>query len=118
MSYQAATENSGSPLKPDMNTKQKVAVIVTDAGGLMIVHDQPFEEILGWVEYDVDNNKIILMSRDGNMYGTGLDVQESLIDQVKMCDKALVVLVQKGLMQDIYKLPVTVTDADLMYSTH
>lgn len=118
MTPKAAKENPDSPLKPDMNTKQKVAVIVTDAGGIMIIHEQPFEEILGWVEYDVDNNKIILMSREGNMYGTGLEVQESAIDKVKMSKKALVVLVQNGLMQDIYKLPVTVTEPNLMYSTH
>ena len=111
-------QESESPLKPDMNTQQKVAVIVTDGGGLMIVHDKPFEELLGWVEYDVESNTVFLMSRDGNIYSTGLEVQESAIDKVKMADKAMVVLVQNGLMQDIYKLPVTVREADLIYSTH
>lgn len=107
--------NPDIPVKPDMNTHQKVAIIVTDNGKLLVLHDKPFREILGWVEYDADTNEIMLMTRNGNIHKTGLKVQDSAIDKVKNIDQATIMWVEDNkTIKDMYILPVTVRETDLI----
>lgn len=109
--------NPDIPVKPDMNSHQKVAVIVKDNGKILVLHDKPFRELLGWVEYDADTNELFLMTRNGNIHRSGLEIQESAIDKVKSSDQAAIIWVKDNEIKDMYILPVTIRETNLIGKT-
>ena len=106
--------NPDIPVKPDMNTHQKVAVIIKDNGKILVLHDKPFREILGWVEYDADTNELFLMTRNGNIHRSGLEIQDSAVNQVKNADQSAIVWVKDNKIKDMYVLPVTIRETNLI----
>ena len=113
----AILKDHSKPLKPAMDEYQKVAIMMKDNGVLMIAHTKPFYEIMAWAEFDVDTKRIVLMSRRGSMFDTGIEIQDHMIDQIKRARKVSLVWIVNKDIKDVYSLPIAVRDTRLTGSS-
>ena len=113
---EAALRDENNPIKPPMDKYQRVALTFREDGQLIIIHTRPFREILAWVEFDVDTRRIALLSRRGSIFDTGFEIAPSKAEQIKNAKQASVLWFADKKIKDIYTLPVTVRDTDLIGS--
>ena len=106
--------NTEKAVKPKMKDYQRVSVIVKDDGHVIVLHTHPFTERMAWVEYDTDKHNLTLISRNGNLYDTGLTVQEHLRPLVMQSKQASLVWMEDDKISDIYSLPLTSRDINTL----
>ena len=91
---------STSPLHSDINAEMRVDFAVDEVGKILIFHDRPFKESIGWIEYSRAEQKIYFVTDDGNMRGLGVRVPDLIGDRVIQSDHATLIYVESGVPKE------------------
>lgn len=115
---EAALQDPELMIKPPLNLYQRVSILVQKTGELVILHTEPFRELLAWVDFDIDTGRIVLVSRFGRLYDTGIPVPDSKKEMVAKAGKAYVIWMEEEAIGDIYNLPLTATSIEQHATYH
>jgi len=56
----------------------RVELMVTDTAEAILIHDKPFMKELSWLEYDINDSKLVLIMDDGDIRDFGIPVEPRL----------------------------------------
>lgn len=89
----------------------RVDVVITDRGDLWLLHDQPIGKNMAWVEYDIHDKTLQLVTEDGILQDVGMQVTVHMKPFMEKAFFANLGYVADGKIQSVQEVPVTIRDA-------
>lgn len=99
-----------SPVYPPMTSNMKVDFLYNEEGDAWLLHDKPLPDILKWIEYDVDMNNVILVTRSGKIQDMGLELPENSSYHLQNVATITVLLMEDGKIADFAIVPLITRD--------
>lgn len=97
-----------SPILPDLLSKMAVDIVVSKKSDVWIVHDKPLTETPAWVEYDLDDNTLMLVMRNGKLQSLGVTIKRVIRRHMRKARNVSLLWSKDGDVQDFYLLPLVV----------
>ena len=73
-----------------------IDMLVNGEGNILLYHDQPLAGKLDWLEYDQDNNQLLLIFADGRIQCLGVPIAPEMGARLLGAQKAATVRVENG----------------------
>ena len=98
-----------SPLKENLENMMEIAVVVKENGDFWLVHDKPFEEEPGWVEYDPQSRKLSFVTENGHIHGIELNLSDEACRRLNNAETVFLMYMEGGqTLTDVKEIPVTI----------
>ena len=65
----------GLPVDPPLASLMAVDIVINEKGKVWIMHEYPLARRLMWIEYDMDLNKLTLITKDGIVQDIGMPIK-------------------------------------------
>ena len=102
--YDAGT--NGRP-RASLADRMRVELLVNEDSQVWLLHDQPFEAILQWAEYDGESGDFNIVTHDGAVHPLGMIVPETTARLLATAPEMCVIYMKDGQeIQDIGIIPV------------
>jgi len=80
-----------NPILKHATTEVLIDVMTNDHGDVYVLHDRPFPEAIGWIEYDQETTRLDFISEEGRIRFFGVKVPKHIEPQIIKGEAALMV---------------------------
>lgn len=94
----------GIPVNPDLTSKMLIDIAVNKNSDVWVFHDKPFPELLQWAEYDIDDGRLVFITKGGMINDFGLEIQPLMRKYLRKADTIDIILVYDQKIQDYGRL--------------
>jgi len=101
---------SDAPVLTPLAQKMAVDLVINPDSKVWLLHDQRFQDIVMWAEYDVDSASLILVMRDGKMQDLGMKIHAPMRKYLRAARQLYTMRVDNGKIADTYILPLLVRE--------
>lgn len=63
-----------SPVNPDLTEEMMIDVAVNRKAEVWAFHNKPFPGVLEWVEYDIDDGRLVFVTKGGKLNDFGITI--------------------------------------------
>ncbi len=102
------SHNPNSPVQAPLKTIMKIDFIVNDKGQVWVVYDRPLPNSLDWIEYDLENDRLIFVGRGGVLHDYGEEVLPEVRTYLKRAQSAFVVRMENKKIMDVAVIKIIV----------
>lgn len=93
---------------PPLATRMGVDLVVNEKSDIWLLHDKPFAEIVKWIEFHQDLNKVILIMASGKQQELGMVVPEDIAKDLRHGRQIYLVHMQDKKISDCGMVPLMV----------
>ena len=68
-----------NPVLENLYEEMKCGIFTNPNGEVLIVHDQPIQSRIEWVEYDQNTNQFALIHENGKIQDLGIELDQAVI---------------------------------------
>ena len=94
--------------------EMKVNLTVNPQGKAWIMHKEPLHGEIDWVEYDIDEEKLLLVGTDGGSRELGLRIHDPMREYLEKATELYVVWMDNDDIRDVQTVPLMIKQGDLM----
>lgn len=102
--------NPDSPILPPAASRMMVDIIINENSDVWILHDKSFTEVVKWAEYDLGDNKLVLVLLSGKMQELGIRIPNEMREYLRYGQKIFLVQMQNKKIADCGQIPLLVRD--------
>jgi hypothetical protein len=95
---------------PSLAESMQVTLVANEQARLWLIHNQSFNDIVAWAEYDADSASMSLIMRDGRVQPLGLPLTEHARKVLRRARQLFTMLVNNETVHDAYVLPLLVRE--------
>ena len=96
------------PVWPAATTKMQIDVTVNEESQVWILHDQPFPDLLEWVEFEVKTGIMTFVTKEGKLQDLGLTIHAPMKEYVAHARQAFLVMMRHNEVRDMGLVPLIV----------
>lgn len=102
--------SSEAPVLTPLAQKMAVDLVINPDSKVWLLHDQRFEDLVMWAEYDVDSASLILVMGDGKMQDLGMKIHAPMRKYLRAARQLYTMRIDNGKIADTYILPLLVRE--------
>lgn len=69
--------------KEKLSEQMRCAILTNSIGNIMVIHDQPLNSPVQWLELDTISNKLFLVYEDGDMQDFGYKIEADVLNNIR-----------------------------------
>lgn len=96
------------PLWPDAATAVKFDVAVNDDGQIWVIHDQPFPDLIEWIEFDAEKGVMTFITPGGKLQNLGVTIHPPMTHAVAAARQVCLIMMMNGEIRDMGLVPLNV----------
>lgn len=101
---------SDAPVLAPLAAVMRVDLLINPESKVWLLHDQRFQDIAMWAEYDVDAASLTLVLRDGRTQELGMKIHPPMRKYMRQARQLYTMRVENQKIADSYILPLVVRE--------
>jgi len=96
------------PVLPAAAPQMKIDVVVNADLKVWVIHDQPFPDVLEWVEFDVETGMMTFVTIAGKLQDLGMVIHPPMDQYVAQAKEVCLMMIRNKEIRDMGLVPLTV----------
>lgn len=101
------------PVLPTLASQMKVDILVNEKSDIWLLYDTAFREVVRYAEYDLDDNRVVLVTVTGKQQELGLVIPDPVRDELRRGAWMYLVQMKGKDIADFGLIPFIVRDVTL-----
>lgn len=93
------------PVNADLTSEMLIDVTVNKESDVWVFHDRPFPEVLEWIEYDVDDARLVFVTKGGRINDFGIRIGPLMEKYLQKAEQVDAYLVKDKQIHDYIRVP-------------
>jgi len=93
------------PVNEDLTSKMLIDVAVNRDSEVWVFHSQPFPGVLEWVEYDIDEARLIFITKGGKLNDFGITIGPVMRKYLQSAQQISAYLIMEKQIHDFIQVP-------------
>ncbi len=93
------------PLNAPLTSGMLIDVAVNREAEVWVFHNRPFPGVLEWIEYDIDESRLVFITRGGRLNDFGIAIGPQMRKYLQEAQQAYTYLVHDNKIHDFIRVP-------------
>lgn len=95
---------------PFLNQQMRCSIISNANGDIVILHDQPLESEVQWIDFDVVNKSLSIVYEDGSSQFLGIQISDKMVGNLKNGTEVQLALLEGEQFTSVYKTTIVIQE--------
>ncbi len=96
------------PVNPDLTEEMLVDIAVNKDSDVWVFHNEPFPGVLEWAEYDMEEEKLTFITKQGRLNDLGIEIKPLMSKYLRKAKSVTAYLVNDKKLHDFIEVPLLV----------